>query len=80
METIDDLLYSITHLTVDQMLELAKGSDEPFSRRFRATGPSGSTEGVILDPFLGFIQFDGTDGFVIAASLRFANDITWELI
>ena len=80
MDTLHKMFHTLNHLTVDQMLELVKKSDNRTDRKFRATGPTGSMEGIILDPFLGMIQFDGDDGFVMASSFRFANDITWKLI
>jgi hypothetical protein len=80
MDNIDKLIHDITHLTVDQMLELVKKSGNYNDRRFRATGPKGSMEGVILDAFLELLQFDGVDGFMMANDFRFANDITFELI
>ena len=80
MDNIDKLIYDLTHLTVDQMLELVKQSGNYNDRRFRATGPKGSKEGVILDAFLGILQFDGDDGFMMEKSFRFVNDITFELI
>jgi len=80
MTTIEKLIYDMTHLTVDQMLELVKKSGNTENRRFKATGPKGSVEGTILDVYLGLFQFDGEDGFVLAKDFGFANDITWELI
>ena len=77
---LDQLLYQIQHLTLPQMLELVKKSDNTTNRRFRATGPKGSMEGVILDVYLGIIKFDADDGFILARELFFNTDITWELI
>ena len=68
------------HLTIDQMMELVKKSGNTTDRRFRATGTKGSLEGTIIDPFLGFIQFDNSEGFAMARDFRFHNDIYWELI
>ena len=80
METLDDLMHTLTHLTIDQMLDLIKKSGNTTNRRFRATGPLGSLEGVVLDVYLQIIRFDTDGGFVLAKEFRFANDITWELI
>jgi len=76
----DKFMHELTHLTIDQMLELVKKSGKTAGRRYRATGPKASAEGEILDPYLGMIQMDGEEGFMLASEWRYANDVTWELI
>jgi hypothetical protein len=80
MDELDNLIHTLSHLTVDQMLEIIKKSGNTNDRRFRATGPKGSVEGTVLDAYLGLLQFDNEDGFIMASSLRFANDITYSLL
>uniref|UniRef100_A0A6M3K4X0 Uncharacterized protein n=1 Tax=viral metagenome TaxID=1070528 RepID=A0A6M3K4X0_9ZZZZ len=80
MNTLDQTLFDLTHLTIDQMLELIKKSDSSEKRKFKTTGPTGSLEGTILDVDLGLLKFDGQDGFVMASEFSFSNDITWEVI
>ncbi len=77
---LKELLYQINHLNVDQMLELVKRSGNTEVRRFETTGPKGSTQGTILDSYLGLLKFDDQDGFVMTKDFQFANDITWKLI
>lgn len=76
----EELMYQLTHLTIDQMVEIVKKTGNTQDRRFRATGPKGSMEGTILDPYLGLIQFDGEEGFCLVQTLRFVSGITYELI
>ena len=78
--TLEELLFTLNHLTIDQMLELVKKSGNTKDRRFCATGPKGSMKGTIYDAYLSIIEFDGQKGFVMASEFRFASDITWKLI
>lgn len=80
MNELEQLEHDLTHLTIDQMMSLVQRSDYRTDRRFRVTGPTGSIEGTILDAGLGFLQFDGEEGFVMARDFRFVNDVTWQLI
>lgn len=79
---LEQLVDQLSHLNIDQMLELVKKSDNRFDRRFKATGLKGSIEGTIIDPYLGLIEFDveGEIGTTLASSLRFHSDITYQLI
>ena len=80
MSVLDELFYTLNHLTVDQMLELVKKSGNTEHRRFCATGLKGKIMGTIYDAYLGIIVFDGQEGFVLASEFRFASDVTWKLI
>jgi hypothetical protein len=77
---MEEILYQLSHLTIDQMLEVIKKSGNTKGRRFRVTGPKGSLEGEVLDPYMGLIKFDGKDEFIMASEFRFIRDVTWELI
>lgn len=80
MTDLEQLLHNLSHLSIDQMLELIKRSEKTVDRRFRATGPKGSIEGVVVDPWIGIIQFDGEEDIHLARQFRFVTDITFELI
>ena len=80
MDTLDQLQYQITHLNIDQMLELVKKSDHRENRRFRMIGPKGSLEGTVIDPYLGLLS-RGENGIIIrSVDLCLAFDITYQLI
>ena len=81
MELLKELEHTIDCLTIDQMLELAKKRVNKEKLRFRATSPTGSMEGEILDCFFGLLRFDEQpEGFVEASEFRFNNDVKWKLL
>lgn len=80
MSQADRLLHQMKHLTVDQMLALVTQSTTTMNRRFRMTGPKGSVEGTIVDPWLGIFVLDADDRNVMTKNLRFMENVFFELI
>jgi len=46
-------------------------------KKFKAIGPSGERTGTWLDPWLGFLQFDGMNGMMMANDFILHSEIEW---
>jgi len=60
-------------MNINQLQELGKVG----VNRFRAIGPDGEKEGEWLDAWMGFLKFDGTEGFMIVQQFIFLDQIDW---
>lgn len=47
------------------------------SKKFRVVGPIGEITGTWLDPWLGFLQFDGVEGAMMTKDFLFHSELNW---
>jgi len=47
------------------------------TKKFKAVGSVGERTGVWLDPWLGFLQFDGVEGMMMVKDFIMHSEIDW---
>jgi hypothetical protein len=60
-----------------ELTQLQCLTKEGGSRKFRVVGPIGERTGTWLDPWLGFLQFEGVEGAMMVKDFLFHSELLW---
>ncbi len=61
-------------MNLGQLQHLAKHGGP---KKFKVVGPVGEKTGIWLDAWAGFLQFDGSEGFMMVRDFIMLNDLEW---